>query len=61
MEEDDRLADAAGSRGVVVQPRAIKVDELTAHDSGVGGGRGVLMRRRSACGKMFWPCIRDKR
>jgi len=61
MKEDDRLADAAGSSGVVVEPHPVQIDELTAHGGGVGCGPGVLMRARSAFGKMTSPRIRDKR
>ena len=31
MQENDGLADAAGSRGIVVESRAAQVDELAAH------------------------------
>jgi len=60
VQEDDGLTGATSSGGVVVEPSAGEIDELTAHDFG-GAGGGMRCRLTRPCAKMPSPHIRDKR
>jgi len=60
MEKDDGLTDASRPRGVIVETRAIEVDELTAHVGAGEGGAGWGARGRPWA-KMSEARIRDKR
>ena len=65
MKEHDRLAGSSRSGSVVVEPRAVYIDELTPHEVTcvivlAPGGTRAWLRRSCSRGKMFQDTRHNK-